>query len=71
MQLKTKKKQENEMSDATITKTIFIGASRETVRSFLTDKDKLAQWFHPAEADLIAGEYFALVSKNADGSSAK
>lgn len=56
------------MSDSTITKTVFLAASRETVWSFLTDKDKLAEWFHPAEADLADGRDYALVSKDEDGS---
>jgi len=30
------------MSDSTIVKTVFFTAPRETVWSFLTDKDKLA-----------------------------
>ena len=59
------------MSDATITKTIFFAASRETVWSFLTDKDKLAQWFHPADADLVEGQDYALVGKAEDGSTVK
>lgn len=57
--------------DATITKTVFFAASRETVWSFLTDKDKLAQWFHPAEADLVEGQDYALVSKAEDSSTVK
>lgn len=59
------------MSDATITKTVFFAASRETVWSFLTDQDKLAQWFHPADADLVEGQDYALVGKAEDGSTVK
>lgn len=59
------------MSDATITKTVFFATSRETVWSFLTDKDKLAQWFHPADADLVEGQDYALVGKAEDGSTVK
>jgi len=56
------------MTDATITKTVTLAASRETVWAFLTDKDKLAEWFHPAEADLVEGEDYALTGTAEDGS---
>jgi len=59
------------MSDSTIVKTVFFAAPRETVWSFLTDKDKLAQWFHPAEADLAQGHDYALISTAEDGSRVK
>lgn len=36
------------MSITTITKSLFIKASRETVWSFISEADKLGQWFHPA-----------------------
>lgn len=49
------------MAKATITKTVFFRATRETVWAFLTEKDKLAQWFHPAAADLVAGADYALL----------
>lgn len=49
------------MADATIVKTIVMAASRETVWGFLTNKDKLAEWFHPAANDLAAGEDYALL----------
>lgn len=54
------------MSNATINKTCFFAASRETVWSFLTEKDKLAQWFHPATADLAEGEDYKLVKKGSN-----
>ena len=47
------------MSD--ITKTVYFRASRETVWAFLTEKDKLALWFHRATADLAEGEDYTLV----------
>lgn len=59
------------MSNTTITKTCFFAASRETVWSFLTEKDKLAQWFHPATANLAEGEDYALVRKNDAGEQEK
>lgn len=49
------------MSVTTISKTLFINASRETVWPFLVEKDRLAQWYHPAENDLKAGESYALI----------
>jgi len=59
------------MTDATIIKTAFFAAPRDTVWAFLTEKDKLAQWFHPAEADLADGQDFALVSNSEDGAPVK
>lgn len=57
------------MTDSTLTKTVFFDAPRQAVWSFLTDKDKLGIWFHPAEADLEAGKPFKLMAKDsADGS---
>lgn len=56
------------MADTTtIHKTIFFKASRETVWSFLTDKDKLGTWYHPARADLTEGEPYELVNKDESG----
>lgn len=58
------------MSDTTINKSCFLAAPRETVWAFLTEKDKLAQWFHPAIADLVEGEDYKLVEKGIDDSEA-
>lgn len=56
------------MTDTTtITKSVFFNASRDTVWSFLTNKDKLAKWFHPARANLAAGEEYALIRTTDDG----
>jgi len=49
------------MTTTTINKTVFFNASRETVWAYLTEKDKLAQWFHPAENDLLEGEEYKLI----------
>jgi uncharacterized protein YndB with AHSA1/START domain len=65
MQLKLKK--ETAMSNATLVKTFIFAAPRETVWSFLTEKDKLAQWFHPATSDLVEGEDYALVNEDDNG----
>ncbi len=56
------------MSNTTINKSCFFAASREMVRAFLTEKDKLAQCFHPATADLAEGEGedYELVKKGSD-----
>ncbi len=48
------------MSSATITKTIFIKAAPETVWSYLIDKNKLGQWFHPAVANLVLDQDYEL-----------
>lgn len=48
------------MSATTITKSIFFNAPRESVWAFLTDKDKLGEWYHPAEANLVAGQEYCL-----------
>ncbi|TQV80917.1 SRPBCC family protein [Denitrobaculum tricleocarpae] len=45
----------------TIRKTAFFKASRETVWAFLTEQDKLAQWFHRPEKDLADGEDYVLI----------
>jgi len=38
--------------NTTIIKSMFFSLPREIVWSYLTDKDKLGTWYHPAEADL-------------------
>ncbi|MCB1491454.1 MAG: SRPBCC domain-containing protein [Rhodobiaceae bacterium] len=55
------------MTETTITKTIYIAASRETVWAYLTDKDKLGEWFHPAGDDLAVGEEYRLRRAGDDG----
>lgn len=56
------------MTDTTIVKTVFFKASVETVWSFLTDKEKLGQWYHPAKNDLQAGSDYVLLEQSDDGS---
>jgi uncharacterized protein YndB with AHSA1/START domain len=56
------------MSDSTIVKTIFLKADAETVWEFLTDKDKLGEWFHPANSELSAGNDYVLKGAADDGS---
>ncbi|PCI46250.1 MAG: ATPase [Alphaproteobacteria bacterium] len=59
------------MTNATITKSVFFNASRETVWAFLTEKEKLALWFQPAESDLVENQEYALIQKADDGSVTK
>ena len=58
-------------TDATITKTVILAAPRQTVWEFLTRKDKLAAWFHEAEADLSEGDDYALITIGDDGEPVK
>lgn len=51
----------------TISKTVFFAARLDTVWDFLTDKEKLGQWYHPAENNLADGEDYALLSEGDDG----
>lgn len=57
-------------SHTTIQKTVFFNASRETVWAFLTEKDKLGQWFHPPEKNLAEGEDYTLIRTDGDGTQA-
>jgi uncharacterized protein YndB with AHSA1/START domain len=59
------------MDNPAIHKSIFLAAPRETVWSFLTDKDKLGEWFFQAEADLADGTDYALIDTAADGAVTK
>lgn len=49
------------MSKSVMKKTVFFSVPRETLWAYLTESDKLALWFHPAEADLEEGKPYALV----------
>ena len=57
------------MSTTTINKSIFLAAPRETVWDYLTDKDKLGEWFHPAAENLVEGKPYALLGDAADTNS--
>ena len=52
------------MTTVNLTKTAIFSVPPETVWQFLTQKDKLGSWFHPADADLAQGKDFALLDKN-------
>jgi len=57
------------MSSTTINKSIFLSAPKELVWEFLTDKDKLGLWFHPAAANLEQGKPYVLLSDVTDAES--
>lgn len=54
------------MSATTITKSIFLAANKETVWEYLTDKDKLGEWFHPATENLTEGKPYTLLADAQD-----
>jgi len=56
------------MMSTKITKTVFFNAPKETVWLFLTDKEKLGEWYHPAEANLVEGESYTLYRLGEGGS---
>lgn len=55
------------MSNTTIEKSIYLKASPEVVWSYLTDKDRLAEWFHEAAADLEPNRDYQLISRSDNG----
>ncbi|MEP3246060.1 MAG: SRPBCC domain-containing protein [Sneathiella sp.] len=55
------------MPNISITKTVFFNASPAIVWTYLTEKEKLGKWFHPAEKDLEEGKDYALVAMADDG----
>ena len=56
------------MSNSTMTKTIFLPTTPEVVWSYLTEQDKLAQWFHPSNGSLVEGKEYELLETQEDGS---
>lgn len=56
------------MTATTITKTVFFDAAPEAVWAFLTEKDKLAQWYHHSDDDLRDGQRYELYRIADDGS---
>lgn len=52
------------MSDLKISKTIFLKAPAAHVWRFLTEKDKLALWFHEGEADLETDGLYAVITNS-------
>ena len=55
------------ITSATISKTVFFEAKPETVWAFLTDKDKLGTWYHPAKENLEEGKDYTLLEVADDG----
>ena len=49
------------MENPRIEKTIFINSSPENVWEYLTDKNKLGEWFHRAKTNLTKGSTYKLV----------
>ena len=60
-----------DMASDTLVKTVFFKASRETVWAFLTESDKLSQWFHRSDADLESGRDYSLLIDREDGAADK
>jgi len=54
------------MNTTTINKSIFLAAPREIVWTYLTDRDKLGQWFHAAQSNLIEGQPYTLLENAED-----
>lgn len=52
------------MTEFAIKKTLFLKAPASHVWRFLTEKDKLALWFHEGEADLMEGGPYAVVTNS-------
>lgn len=48
------------MTHPVLRKTIFLKASRAEVWAFLTEPDKLAQWFHAPSQTLTTGQKFEM-----------
>ncbi|MDO3380907.1 SRPBCC family protein [Gilvimarinus algae] len=55
------------MNSTNIEKSIFINASPEDVWPFLVEKDKLAEWYHPAEEDLKPDSDYILLARDNGG----
>ena len=50
------------MSHTQLVKTIFIDSKPENVWQYLTDKDKLGEWFQPSKQDLKQGADYQLLN---------
>ena len=51
------------MSNSTITKSAFFVTTPEILWSYLTEADKLGEWYHPARQDLQADQDYELYNK--------
>lgn len=52
------------MTQPKLVKTVFLKAPPEHVWKFLTEADRLGEWFHRAGADLKAGGEYALLTNS-------
>lgn len=52
------------MTELKITKTIFLKAPASHVWKFLTEADRLAEWFHRGGADFVANGEYALLTNS-------
>ena len=59
------------MTNTTINKTFFLKASRKKVWEFLTNKDKMGQWFFTANEDLAENQEYELFEIEDDGNRIK
>ncbi|MEM8849201.1 MAG: SRPBCC domain-containing protein [Pseudomonadota bacterium] len=50
-----------------LTKTVVFDAPRDLVWRYLTDREKLGVWYHPAEADLAPNQPYRLMGTSDDG----
>lgn len=51
------------MSNTQLKKTIFINSTPENVWKYLTNKDKLGEWFHAGKTNLTKGNDYQLLNK--------
>ncbi|MEM7021145.1 MAG: SRPBCC domain-containing protein [Pseudomonadota bacterium] len=56
--------------NTTISKSAFFKVPRETVWAFLTEGEKLGQWFFAPEADLVAGQDYVMSQPGETGDEA-
>ncbi len=59
------------MTNTTINKTFFLKANRNKVWEFLTNKDKMGEWFFTANEDLAENQEYELFEVEEDGNRIK
>ena len=59
------------MTNTTINKTFFLKANRNKVWEFLTNKDKMGEWFFTANEDLAENQEYELFEVEEDGNHIK
>lgn len=55
------------MQNGTLLKTIFLKATPEKVWAYLTESEKLGEWFHESDKTLSEGNDYALVTPDGSG----